>query len=204
MKWAGQCTINLARNPALLKKVADSGCEVLSIGLESVNQEGLKHINKQWMNVNDNSMLTHRFYQAGIIPKIQFMLGLDNDTVDTIKDTYEFIMQNKLPMVRIYIMTPIPGTQLFQQLNNESRLIHHDFIKYDSMTCVHYPKNISPESLDQMYWWLIGQLLSFRSIFARTLFNRHIMKRPFIWLIAIWINLQYKRYFEQKKMPILM
>ena len=167
MKWSGQCTINLARNPSLLKKVAESGCEVLSIGLESVIQKGLNNVNKQWVKVKENSRLINSLFQAGIVPKVQFMLGLDSDTIESIKDTYKFIMQHKIPIVRVYIMTPIPGTWLHRQYKDNSRLIHDELIKYDSMNCDHYPKNISPEKLDSMYWWLLGQLFSIRSILDR-------------------------------------
>jgi radical SAM superfamily enzyme YgiQ (UPF0313 family) len=203
MKWSGQCTINLARNPALLKKVAESGCEVLSIGLESIIQSGLNDVNKQWVKVKENSRLINSLYQAGIAPKVQFMLGLDKDTIESIKDTYKFIMQNKIPIVRVYIMTPIPGTWLHRQYKENSRLIHDELIKYDSMNCVHYPKNISPEELDSMYWWLLEQLLSIRSILIRTVFNWRILKSPAIGLTSLWFNLQYRKYFKRKEMPIL-
>ena len=203
MKWSGQCTISLARNPSLLKKVAESGCEVLSIGLESVNQEGLNNVRKQWVKVEENSRLIESLYQAGIVPKVQFMLGLDNDTIASIKDTYKFIMQHKFPYVRVYIMTPIPGTELHRQYKDSSRLIHDELIKYDSMTCVHYPQNMSPEELNSMYWSLLEQLFSIRSILVRTILNRRLIKSPIIGLTTLWINLQHRKYLKRKEMPTL-
>lgn len=203
MKWSAQCTINLARNPPLLKKVAESGCEVLSIGLESVIQKGMNSVNKQWVKVKDNSKLINSLYQSGIVPKVQFMLGLDNDTIESIKDTYKFIMRHKIPIVRVYIMTPIPGTELHQQYKNNSRLIHDEIIKYDSMNCVHYPNNMSPEKLDSMYWWLLGKLLSIRSILVRTVFNWRMFNSPAIGITTLWINLQYRKHFKRKEMPTI-
>jgi len=203
MKWSGQCTINLARNPTLLKKVAESGCEVLSIGLESINQKGLNNVDKQWVKVKENSMLIKSLYQAGIAPKVQFMLGLDNDTIESINDTFKFIMQHKIPIVRVYIMTPIPGTVLHQQYKENSRLIHDELVKYDSMHCVHFPKNISPEELDSMYWRMLGKLFSIRSILVRTVLNWRILKSPTIGLTSLWINLKYRKYSRRKEMPIL-
>lgn len=203
MKWSGQCTINLARNPSLLKKVAESGCEVLSIGLESVNQKGLNNVRKQWVKVDENSRLIKSLYQAGIVPKVQFMLGLDNDTIESIKDTYKFIMQHKIPYIRVYIITPIPGTELHQQYKDSSRLIHDELIKYDSMTCVHYPQNMSPEKLNSMYWSLLEQLFSIRSILVRTILNRRLIKSPIIGLTTLWINLQHRKHYKRKEMPTL-
>ena len=46
IKWASQCTINIARDPELLDLAARSGCVSLSIGLESVNEDSLDSVRK--------------------------------------------------------------------------------------------------------------------------------------------------------------
>ncbi len=48
MQWASQCSILLAKNPRLLKLAAESGCRILSLGIESISQEGLNRLNKRW------------------------------------------------------------------------------------------------------------------------------------------------------------
>lgn len=203
MKWSAQCTINIARNPTLLKKVAEAGCEVLSIGLESINQNGLNNVNKQWVKVHESSRLIDSLYKVGIVPKVQFMLGLDNDNIESVKATYHFIMQHKIPIVRLYIMTPIPGTEIFKMFKADSRLIHEELVKYDSMQCVYYPKNINPEKLDSIYWCFLGQLLSINSILKRTVFNWKRLRSPFVALTALWINLQYRKHFKRREMPTI-
>ena len=50
MKWMSQCSINIARNDKLLNVVAESGCDVLSFGLESISKESLDAMNKRWAN----------------------------------------------------------------------------------------------------------------------------------------------------------
>lgn len=53
MKWMSQCAIQIADNPELLKAVAESGCYVLSFGLESINIDALKGVNKTWCDPSD-------------------------------------------------------------------------------------------------------------------------------------------------------
>ncbi len=53
-----------------------------------------------------------------------FIVGLDSDTVDTFDELREFIDRSRLLEVQVTILTPFPGTRLYQQLLEEGRLLH--------------------------------------------------------------------------------
>lgn len=57
MKLASQYSMNLARNPELLKLVSESGCRILSLGIESISQEGMNKLNKTWVKTADHEDL---------------------------------------------------------------------------------------------------------------------------------------------------
>ena len=145
MKWATQCDINLARNTRLLEKVVRAGAYLISFGLEGITQEGLDALNKSWMKVRDHQKLIKTLADAGIMVSSEMMLGTDGDTEQSIKATRKFLDRAKIPLPRFYILTPTPGTALFDEYRNNNRLLTEDFTQYTGARCVHTPTKISPE-----------------------------------------------------------
>jgi radical SAM superfamily enzyme YgiQ (UPF0313 family) len=203
MKWSSQCTMNLARNESLLKLVARSGCEILSLGLESISQEGLDKLDKKWLRVIDHEKLMAAFNKAGIMVSAEIIIGTDSDTSESLKATYDFIRKCKIPLLRIYYLTPVPSTQLYTELKESGRLIHEDYSHYNTAECVHYPENISPEKLTEMYHWLNGKIFSLSGIISRTLFNKQILRYPLRYLFAFAINLHYRSYVKKGETPLI-
>jgi radical SAM superfamily enzyme YgiQ (UPF0313 family) len=203
MKWSSQCTMNLARNDSLLRLVARAGCEILSLGLESISQEGLDKLNKKWLRVDDHEKLMAAFNKAGIMISAEMIIGTDGDTTESLKATYAFIKKCKIPLLRIYYLTPVPSTQLFSELKTAGRLIHENFNQYTASQCVHYPEKMSPEQLTEMYHWLNEKIFSMRGIISRTLLNKQILKHPLNYIFAFAINLHYRSYVRRGETPLI-
>ena len=201
MTWATQCSINLARNPRLLEAAVRAGCNLLSLGIESITQEGLDLLDKRWLKVEDHEELLSRIYKAGIMPSTEMMLGTDSDTEESIRATLDFVERNKLPIPRFYILTPIPGSELHEELRQKGRLTTEDLSKYDGSTCVHRPERISPEKVTELYWWLNQRVFSLWSILKRTLLKREALKNPLLHLFAFGVNLHYRHYIKRKVPP---
>jgi radical SAM superfamily enzyme YgiQ (UPF0313 family) len=203
MKWSSQCTMNLARNQSLLDLVARSGCEILSLGIESISQEGLDKLNKKWLRVDDHQKLMAAFNTAGIMVSAEMIIGTDSDTTESLKATFDFIQACKIPLLRIYFLTPIPSTRLYDDLKAAGRLIHEDFSHYTASECVHYPEKISPEQLTEMYHWLNGKIFSLSGIISRTLLNKQILKHPMNHIFAFAVNLHYRSYVKRGETPLI-
>jgi radical SAM superfamily enzyme YgiQ (UPF0313 family) len=203
MKWSSQCTMNLARNESLLKLVARSGCEILSLGLESISQEGLDKLNKKWLRVDDHIRLMKAFKRAGIMISAEMIIGTDSDTAESLTKTFDFIQKTKIPLLRIYFLTPIPSTQLYTEFKKTGRLKHEDYSHYNSSECVHYPEKITPEKLTEMYHWLNGKIFSLSGIISRTLLNRQILKYPWKHIFAFAVNLHYRSYVRRGETPLI-
>ena len=203
MKWSSQCTMNLARNESLLNLVARSGCEILSLGLESISQEGLDKLNKKWLRIEDHQKLMAAFNKAGIMVSAEMMIGTDGDTEESLKATYDFIKKCKIPLLRIYFLTPVPATELYNEYKAASRLIHENFEHYTASECVHFPEKISPEHLTEMYHWLNGKIFSLGGIVSRTLLNRQILKHPMNYIFAFAVNLHYRSYIKKGETPLI-
>jgi len=201
MHWASQCSLNLARNPALLKQVARSGCRILSFGLESLSQEGLDDLRKSWVKVDDHERLLGEVNRSGIMATAEFILGTDGDTVDSIRELYGFVERTKIAMARFYILTPIPGTELHARFRKEDRLLHEDYGKYTSTHCVFQPARMTPDELEASYRWLIRRVYSLGSILRRTIWNRNFLRHPFLHLYAFKVNLDYRRLMRRGEAP---
>jgi len=201
MKWASQCTLLLAKNPDLLEKVVRAGGEMMSFGIESITQEGLNNLDKPWLHVNEHKELIRTISNAGILVSSEMMLGTDSDTEDSIRATWDFIRETRIPIPRFYILTPTPGSPLFHRLKAENRLITEDFQEYDGSKCVYQPARISPEKLSEMFWWLYNKVFTWKSILARTLLNRGFLKHPRLSIFALAVNIHYRTYVRKKIPP---
>lgn len=201
MRWSSQCSLQLARNPRLLEQVARAGCEILSLGLESITQQGLDQLGKQWVKVDEHEQLLARFRGAGIMASSEMMVGIDSDTEESIRETARFIERTRIPIPRFYILTPMPGSELFAQYKREGRLLHEDFHKYDGTTCVHRPALIAPERLTELYWWLNRRVFSLWNVLRRTVLTTEIFRHPGRQLFALVVNLHYRKYIRKGVPP---
>ena len=76
-----------------------------------------------------------------------FVLGFDHDTPDMFDETLQAAFDYNLDAAEFNILTPFPITRLFQQFNEERRIITRDWTKYDLHHVVFKPKNMSPKEL---------------------------------------------------------
>ena len=197
MKWATQCDINLARKPKILEKVVQAGAYMMSFGIESITQSGLDALNKSWMRVNDHEKLIGTLLKAGIVVSSEMILGTDSDTEKSIKETVRFLNRVRLPLPRFYILTPTPGTALFEEYKDTNRLLTEDFTQYSGTKCVHRPALISPQTLTELYWWINKKIFSIRSILYRTLLHPRVLRQPMQYLFAFFVNLHYRKYIRK-------
>jgi radical SAM superfamily enzyme YgiQ (UPF0313 family) len=201
MRWASQCSLQLAKKPRLLAAVRRAGADLMSFGIESITQEGLDKLGKSWLKVNEHKELISTLTQAGIMVSSEMIVGTDSDTEESIRATYDFVQETRIPIPRFYILTPMPGSALYEQYEAEGRLVTKDYQKYDGSQCVHRPAKISPERLTEMFWWLYRRVFSWKSIMQRTILNPAALKSPRLHVLALAVNLHYRKYVMKKVPP---
>lgn len=201
MQWMSQCDIRIGREKELLKKLSDSGCTTLSFGLESISKESLKGMNKSWANPMEYSELIKNIQDSGIDVSTEMVVGGEGDTLSSIKDTKDFIEQNKITVPRFYILTPIPGTKFFKDMMDAGRIIKDNIYSFDGTEAVHEPKNMTPDELTDAYWELYESLFIFSSIFKRNIFRKEFLKKPGKYLFYSLVNLFYRYQIKQKITP---
>ncbi|MHB1454784.1 MAG: B12-binding domain-containing radical SAM protein [Saccharofermentanales bacterium] len=192
MKWMSQCSIAIADNPEVLRIAADSGCFALSFGLESISQESLDSMNKSWSKVGRYDEQIRKITEAGIDVSTEMVVGADGDTIDSIRRTADFIIRNKITVPRFYILTPIPGTDFYNEMLAAGRILNHDIYSYNGAEAVHQPVHMTAAELTEEYWKLYRHVFSIAAIFKRTILRRTFFSHPLKYLFYLYINLYYR------------
>ena len=151
IKWNAAVSANIAEMPDLLDEMAESGCESLFIGFESINESSIKGVHKGQNNVEKFEKLVYEVHKRNIMINASFVFGLDGDDIDTFHKTVEWIVKNKIETVTSHILTPYPGTKVYEEMKNEGRIFDDDLSKYNTANVVFYPKNMTPDELYQGY-----------------------------------------------------
>lgn len=149
--WAGQGTLAMARDPDLLAAMKRSGCELILIGFESLEQRSLRQMGKTWAAaLGEREELVRRIHDAGIGIYATFVFGYDGDTERTFAETVAFAARQRFHTAAFNHLLPFPGTRLYRRLEAEGRLLHDAWWLAEDY---HYgeiafrPKNMSPEAL---------------------------------------------------------
>lgn len=201
MRWMTQCSIDISKDEELLKVVAESGCYVLSFGLESISRESLVGMQKAWAHPDQYSEQLKIIRKYGIDVSTEMVVGAEGDTLESIRDTAKFIEDNKITVPRFYILTPIPGTQYYDEMKEQNRIYNTDMYSYNACEAVHIPKNMTPEELTKAYWDLYNEVYSYRSIFKRTIFLKNFWRRPFTSFFYLGVNLFYRKHIKHGIVP---
>ena len=165
--WAGQSSINIARDDELLDLAARSGCKGLFIGFESVSEDSLGEANKLQNKIGFYEKAVKKIHQFGISIEGAFIFGFDHDDKSIFQRTVKFIERVKLDAVQFTVLTPLPGTKLYEKLEEEGRITDRDWSNYDFTHVVFRPKLMTPEELRQGLTWAYQRIYSLPSIFRR-------------------------------------
>ncbi len=201
MHWMTQCSIDISKDEELLKVVAESGCYVLSFGLESISRESLLGMQKGWAHPDQYSEQLKIIRKYGIDVSTEMVVGAEGDTLESIRETAKFIEENKITVPRFYILTPIPGTQFYDEMKEQNRIYNTDMYSYNACEAVHIPKNMTPEELTKAYWELYNEVYSYRSILKRTILVKNFFRRPLTSFFYLGVNLFYRKHIKHGIVP---
>ncbi|NIM19854.1 MAG: radical SAM protein [Candidatus Latescibacteria bacterium] len=153
-KYIAQVTINFGFDDELIELASESGCGAVFIGIESIDENILKSMNKM-INVKTGVSryrgLFRRIQEKGIAVVGTMALGSDGESPTIFEDTARFIDSSGMDAVQLTIATPLPGTRLFEQLTMEGRIVFNnypeDWIHYSLGSLVFKPRDKNPADI---------------------------------------------------------
>lgn len=163
INWMCQASINISQDTDLLKLMSQSGCGAIFIGFESLSEDNLDMMDKGVNRRFEYIEAIRKIQSYGILVHSSFILGYDCDSESTFDELINFIDKSNLLMPLINILTPLPGTKLFNRLEQEGRIMDRDWNKYDTQHVVFRPARMSSDQLLQGYRKVLRSVYSFDS-----------------------------------------
>ena len=146
IQWMGMGSVDIAQDEEVLEAIAKSGCRIFYIGFESISEESLKQAHKKCGSIHEYKAVAKKLIKHGIVPGGFFVFGFDNEDEEVFKRTADFTIQNRIIISFFNIMTPYPGTALYER--KKDTLIDYDWNHYSSFKCVYQPANLTPAQIE--------------------------------------------------------
>lgn len=175
LRWSCQISIDVARDPALLDRLAEAGCRFVLIGFESLEAANLRQMGKGWNRVaGDYRQVAKALHQRGIGIYGTFVFGYDHDTPDSIQRCLDFALEARLEIANFNPLTPTPGSPLYDRLLAEGRLLSPTWwldADYRYGAPIFRPAGMSAEALSEGCFAARRQFYAWSSIARRVLAN---------------------------------
>lgn len=173
--WGGQFNLAAANDPELVKAAADCGCLFLYLGVETVDPDNLKSSGK---NINlrfPAAEAIRNLKRHHIEPWVSMIVGFDHDGPDTARKITHFCNHTRVPLLLLYILTPVPGSPLFEKLVAQGVRLRKDWYLYDGTHALFDTSRMTAADIDAMYAAVYGNVYGLPSILRRTLFPPHLL-----------------------------
>jgi len=167
LKWGCQSTLFLADDEEMVKLAAESGCVSVFVGMESLDEDCLDETNKPFNRVQKFSQEIKMFHDYGIMVNPGIVFGFDNDDEAVFERAVDFLTKNQVELAYFNVLTPLPGTALFDRYKAGGRIFDWDWSKYDGKHVVFQPSRMTPEQLQEGFHWANHQFYSLPNIWYR-------------------------------------
>ena len=195
-KWIANGDINLlGRDEKFLKEAREAGCIAWFVGFESINPASLKEAHKISNKADEYDMAIRVVRKHGMGVIGGFIFGFDADTPEIFDSTLEAVLSWEIDAAEFNILTPYPGTPLYDRLNKEGRILTKDWSKYTQAHVVYEPKNMSPEELLEGTKEVIRKFYSMNETIKRIYGSIKLTKFAPYSLALPTINIAMRRYY---------
>jgi radical SAM superfamily enzyme YgiQ (UPF0313 family) len=154
--WVAQISANLLRDEELVDLIARSGGKWIFIGMESIDPQNLKDVNKGFNKPGEYAAVLKRLAQRDVYAITSFIFGMDNDTPGVAERTLQQVRTWPPGLPIFGLLTPLPATPLYKRLEAAGRLTRprhwKDFIPF---TMAHTPLKMTIEEAhaEVKYGW---------------------------------------------------
>jgi len=198
--WQAQARIDVAKDIELLDLMKRSGCDLLAVGLESVNQATLDSYEKS-QSVDDIAHAVETLHAHGIRCHGMFVLGGEHDTLETTRDTAAFALRHRIDSLMLNILTPGPGTRQYAEMEAEGRIFDKNWRLYDGQHVVFTPRLITPDQLQTGVLAAYRRFYSLRRLLA-CFFTLHytplLVQSWGWWFVRSWRRNKHTRAYMKR------
>src|SRR5882724_11463821 len=169
-EWGAQVRTETVDDPELLQMMRDANCFNVYVGFESINPRTLKLFQKK-QDLAKIERAIERFHAHKIRIHGMFVVGSDEDDVETIDATADFALKHDIDSIQFMILTPIPGSPDWDTLyaKGDKYVINRNWSLYDGHHAVHQPRRMSPYELQMAAINAMSKFYSWRGIAKKIL-----------------------------------
>ena len=167
VSWQAGVNFAAAFDDRLLELAAESGCNMLAIGFESLSRETLRKAHKYQNTPERYRALVEKLHSHGILVFGLFMFGFDQDEPSVFEETARFVIDADYDVCGFSIMTPYPGTLNWFEMLQNGRIASCDWNAYDQHHVVYKPVGLTAEQLRDGQWLAYDRLYAPRSMLQR-------------------------------------
>jgi radical SAM superfamily enzyme YgiQ (UPF0313 family) len=200
--WFSQAALNFADNDEVLYWARKSGCNMILLGIEAETVQALKDVRKNLnlsRGVDSYNKIFKKIHKQGIGILGFMMFGMESDNKKDLYARRDFIKMSAVDSFQCTILTPLPGTILFNRMKLQNRIVFNnypdDWQEYDgTKATINMPKMSSEEIESTMHeiWPSLYNKEAMRRKMFRTLWNTRSFKTAY-WSYAS--NHNYGRMF---------
>jgi radical SAM superfamily enzyme YgiQ (UPF0313 family) len=139
INWLSSVPFDVCLDEDMLDLMAESGCWLLSVGFETLNEENIKVVGKRQNTVKEYYRAITLLHDRKIAIEGNFIFGFDGDTEDVFDRTAKFSVDMGIDFPEFYLLTPYPGTPLYQRLSAEGRIVDCNWSHYENVHFEHLP-----------------------------------------------------------------
>ncbi len=203
---------DMAKDPEMLDLLSEAHLTRVLIGIESLNQKALDSIHKG-QSVEDIRAAGEACREHGIRVIASIVLGLDDDTPEDIRRSIAFAKEIDAYQLQPAILTPYPGTPVYEQFEKDGRMLGSSWSDYDMMNVTFQPRNMSPWDLQEMFYESAKYFYDFQSakrigeLFGEEYENRRKSlarsARMGTWAVHVAAKIKGTSYYRIKHTPWL-
>ncbi len=194
--WSTQVRVDIAKHKDLLKLMYKAGCRTLYIGLESVNPQSLLSIEKK-QTVEEIKYAVKVIQKHGMRIHGMFVYGFDDDDWETVKKTIKFAKKTGISSSQFLILTPLPGSRLYNKMVSQGRLIFKDWSLYDAHHVVYKPAKFTLMALQK------AQIISHKKFYSLKRSIKKLFQFKWIELAIDHYARKLNRTWEKKNQTFL-
>ncbi|MBQ8927967.1 MAG: B12-binding domain-containing radical SAM protein [Oscillospiraceae bacterium] len=188
--WASNATADFGYDHELMEAAYRSGCRGVLIGLESLNTSSLRSVGKRFQETDKYKTVIANIHSHGMAVNGCFVLGFDSDTEEELLALPERVDRLGLDLCRFAVLTPYPGTKLYEDYEKHGRILTHEWSRYNQHTAVFSPVNLSAGRLDAIYRQVWREAYSWKRVLRRT-FTSPWRFHPYVFIL-LGANIGFK------------
>lgn len=148
-KYVGiQGTLDMALDDEVMDAAKQAKVSAVFVGIESIVPGSLEESKKTHNAIDRYAEAIEGFHRRGIFVEGGLMFGFDHDEPDVFERTLEAVEKIKLDVAQIAVVTPMPGTGLYDTMEAEGRIFDRNWEHYDCNHVVFTPKRMTVEQLE--------------------------------------------------------